>query len=120
MLAALIRLLLTPYGREPRRVFWLASVALWFALSVSWWTLESAFGRSATWFVHVPFVWMQAMLAIKRLHDRARSGFWLLLVLVPLLGPLWLLVEFLLRGTRGRNRFGADPHRRRHDFHTVS
>ena len=46
---------------------------------------------------------------IRRLHDTDRSGWWLLIVLVPFIGPIWLLVLTVLDGTIGENRFGADP-----------
>lgn len=47
---------------------------------------------------------------VKRWHDRDKSGWWVLVNLVPVIGPLWGLVECgFLRGTPGRNRFGADP-----------
>lgn len=46
----------------------------------------------------------------KRWHDRDKSGWWTLIILVPLLGPIWILVELgILEGTRGPNRFGPDP-----------
>ena len=47
--------------------------------------------------------------AIRRLHDTDRSGWWLLLVFVPLIGGLVLLVFFVLDGTPGSNRFGPSP-----------
>ncbi|MGI9264325.1 MAG: DUF805 domain-containing protein [Gammaproteobacteria bacterium] len=47
--------------------------------------------------------------AIRRLHDTDRSGWWLLLALVPLIGGLVLLVFFILDGTPGSNRFGPNP-----------
>ena len=46
---------------------------------------------------------------IRRLHDTDRSGWWLLLGLIPLVGPIVLLVFFCFEGTREENRFGADP-----------
>ena len=53
--------------------------------------------------------WPNLAVGIKRCHDRGRSGWFLLIGLVPLLN-LWLLVELaFLRGTPGTNRFGADP-----------
>jgi len=48
--------------------------------------------------------------AVKRCHDRDRSGWFLLIFLVPWVGQLWLLIELgFLRGTVGPNRFGPDP-----------
>lgn len=46
---------------------------------------------------------------VRRLHDLDRSGWWLLIMLIPLVGTLLLLIYFCLRGTAGPNRFGADP-----------
>jgi uncharacterized membrane protein YhaH (DUF805 family) len=48
-------------------------------------------------------------LSIRRLHDLDRSGWWFLLIFIPLIGGIWLLVWFCMRGTRGTNRFGPDP-----------
>lgn len=42
----------------------------------------------------------------RRLHDIDRTGWWLLLVLVPLIGTLVLLWFLVQPGTPGRNRFG--------------
>ena len=46
---------------------------------------------------------------IRRLHDTDRTGWWVLIVIVPIIGFIWLLVLLILEGTPGRNRFGADP-----------
>lgn len=46
---------------------------------------------------------------VRRLHDTDRSGWWLLLSLVPLVGTIVLLVFLCLDGSSGPNRFGADP-----------
>ena len=44
---------------------------------------------------------------IKRFHDRDKSGWWVLIGLIPIIGPIWLLVECgFLKGTPGPNRFG--------------
>lgn len=47
--------------------------------------------------------------AVRRLHDQDKSGWLLLLVLIPLLGWFALFVLMCLGGTRGANRFGPDP-----------
>ena len=46
--------------------------------------------------------------AVRRLHDIDRSGWWILIGLVPLGGIIILLVFACLRGTPGTNRFGSD------------
>jgi uncharacterized membrane protein YhaH (DUF805 family) len=47
--------------------------------------------------------------AVRRLHDTNRSGWWLLLGLLPVVGSLVLLVFFVLDSTPGTNRFGPNP-----------
>jgi uncharacterized membrane protein YhaH (DUF805 family) len=46
---------------------------------------------------------------VRRLHDTDRSGWWLLLFFVPLIGAIVLLVWLCTRGSHGYNRFGANP-----------
>ena len=54
----------------------------------------------------VPTVHVQ----IKRLHDRDKSGWWMMMAVFPVIGAIWLLVELgLLRGTQGPNQFGPEP-----------
>ncbi len=46
-------------------------------------------------------------IAIKRWHDRDKSGWWILIALIPIIGWIWALVETgFLAGTPGPNRFG--------------
>lgn len=46
---------------------------------------------------------------VRRLHDLEKSGWWYLLVFVPLIGALVLLYWATRKGTPGPNRFGEDP-----------
>jgi uncharacterized membrane protein YhaH (DUF805 family) len=46
---------------------------------------------------------------IRRLHDQDKSGWFILIGLIPIVGPIILLVFYFLEGTRGPNRFGPDP-----------
>jgi uncharacterized membrane protein YhaH (DUF805 family) len=46
--------------------------------------------------------------AIRRLHDLDRTGWWILLALIPVVGDIILLIWFCFKGTDGPNRFGAD------------
>ena len=46
---------------------------------------------------------------IRRLHDTDRSGWWLLIGLVPLVGFIVLIVFFVQDSRPGDNRFGANP-----------
>ncbi|MBU2712785.1 DUF805 domain-containing protein [Zooshikella harenae] len=46
---------------------------------------------------------------VRRLHDTDRSGWWILISLLPLIGIIVLLVFMFLDSTPGENNFGANP-----------
>jgi uncharacterized membrane protein YhaH (DUF805 family) len=46
---------------------------------------------------------------VRRLHDIDKSGWWILISLVPVVGGLVLLVMTCFDGTRGSNLYGPDP-----------
>jgi uncharacterized membrane protein YhaH (DUF805 family) len=46
---------------------------------------------------------------VRRLHDTDRTGWWLLIGLVPLIGAIVLLVFMLLDSQPGDNQYGANP-----------
>ena len=51
--------------------------------------------------------WITIAISIKRFHDRGKSGWWCLIVLIPLIGPIWWLIELgFLRGDPGPNTYG--------------
>jgi uncharacterized membrane protein YhaH (DUF805 family) len=54
--------------------------------------------------------WISLAVGVKRFHDRNKSGWWMLIILVPFFGHLWYLIECgFLRGTVGPNDYGPDP-----------
>jgi uncharacterized membrane protein YhaH (DUF805 family) len=46
---------------------------------------------------------------VRRFHDQDKSGWFVLLGLIPYAGGLILFIFMLLEGTRGPNQYGADP-----------
>ena len=48
-------------------------------------------------------------LTVRRLHDTGRSGWWLLVVLIPLIGVIVLLVFMVLDSQPEENRYGPNP-----------
>ena len=62
------------------------------------------------WIVLLLFLYPSLALYTKRWHDRGKSGWWSLILFVPIIGSIWFLVECgFLRGTEGPNQFGNDP-----------
>ena len=47
--------------------------------------------------------------AVRRLHDTNRSGWFYLIGLIPLIGGILLLVWYCTEGTHGDNDYGPDP-----------
>ncbi len=47
--------------------------------------------------------------AVRRLHDTGKSGWMLLVALIPLVGAIWLLVLMVTEGTPGENQYGSNP-----------
>lgn len=45
----------------------------------------------------------------KRWHDLDKSGWWLLIGLVPVIGLYALIMNGFVKGTEGRNQYGEDP-----------
>jgi len=75
--------------------------------------IASAIGPIAGGVIFVMVVlatWIHIAVAVKRYHDRNKSGWWVLIVFLPVIGGLWYLIECgFLFGTPGPNTYGPDP-----------
>jgi uncharacterized membrane protein YhaH (DUF805 family) len=94
-------------GRAGRAEFW------WFELSsFIIITVLSILGRVSVLFTVLGVIYALAVLVpgiavgVRRLHDTGRSGWWLLLWLVPIVGFIVLLVFLVGQGTPGQNQYG--------------
>ena len=47
--------------------------------------------------------------AVRRVHDLDRTGWWVCIFLIPIIGVIIFLFFACRRGTDGANRFGPDP-----------
>src|SRR5262245_14896631 len=82
-------------GRIPRRVYWAASVAIvlcYLAGAIA--QLEMLEEESAVYMLidtisTAVFWWISLAVSVKRWHDRDKSGWWVLIGLVPLVGLIW-------------------------------
>jgi uncharacterized membrane protein YhaH (DUF805 family) len=110
-------------GRNGRGMYWLISV-LQFALLG--WLLSGVFlaaikddknalalgFQNITTFMPILIVsgWLGWMNMIRRYHDRGKSGWWSLLVVAPIIGPIWQFIELgFCRGEDGDNQWGPPP-----------
>ncbi|HEY8707875.1 MAG TPA: DUF805 domain-containing protein [Burkholderiaceae bacterium] len=108
----LARILFSFEGRVPRKVYWLYGVLGPLLVSAMVQMLLGMVGVSeakSDLATTVLLIWPCAAVAAKRWHDLDRSGWWVLINLVPLIGLVWSLIENgLRRGSAGATRFGAD------------
>lgn len=115
-------------GRSRRREYWmfylftlmLGMVAGVVILAIALLLYTMNFSESAMGMVLVPlylilFVGCMALLvptlavAVRRFHDQDKSGWMILLALIPFVGGVIFLVFMCLEGTHGPNRYGPDP-----------
>jgi uncharacterized membrane protein YhaH (DUF805 family) len=107
------RILFSFDGRIGRRTWWLWGVAALLGLSLYATVLLRVAGVAAgttDLLVNLLLLWPALAISAKRWHDRGKSAWWTVVVLVPVIGWIWALIENgCLRGNRGANRYGAAP-----------
>ncbi|MFM2422859.1 MAG: hypothetical protein RL291_1389 [Pseudomonadota bacterium] len=55
-------------------------------------------------------IWISLATMIKRCHDRGKSGWWSLIVLIPIAGFIWMIIELgTFEGEPGTNAWGPNP-----------
>jgi uncharacterized membrane protein YhaH (DUF805 family) len=95
-------------GRARRAEYWWFSLA---TLIVG--VVLSVLGAVSSIFLILYYVYALAVLipslavGIRRLHDTDRSGWWLLIALIPLVGAIVLIVFLATDSTRGTNQYGV-------------
>lgn len=109
-----VRACLTKYadftGRSARSEFWyffLFNFVVQFVLSLLG-NMISIFGILSG-LVALALLLPGLAVSVRRLHDIDRSGWWLLIGFVPLVGAILLIVWDCTAGTPGDNRFGRNP-----------
>ena len=114
------QLYLSLSGRLPRSVFNWSFIAVLICFVILFVFVEAAFGRPNTLVLYPFMAWACLALATKRLHDRGQSMLWLLLLIIPLIGPLWCFITLCCRvGSQGENQYGDDILSRSADYLTV-
>ena len=119
------RLLFLFRGRVRRQFFWIVWLTLVAVNSVAWVIATTLTTKNRTvdslgtgaivaalclllWFL-VSF-WISLATQVKRWHDLDKSGWWVLIGLIPVIGGIWALVETgFLKGTVDSNQFGPAP-----------
>lgn len=97
-------------GRAGRQEFWMF-VVFNIVFSIAAAALDTIFGTWGAIGGLYALVVLIPGLAVgaRRLHDIGKSGWMLLLALIPLLGIIWLIILFATESTTGSNEYGAYP-----------
>jgi uncharacterized membrane protein YhaH (DUF805 family) len=77
-------------GKVRRGDFWYASLVVLSVLAIFDVGAGRFLERSIPLLICVPIVWSLFALCIKRYHDIGRSGWWMALLAIPILGPAWV------------------------------
>ncbi len=123
----MLRLLFSFEGRVNRAKYWLVHIGVALAVAIFWILVVGTVDvtahdprqrlaemRGTVLLTALPVAlflfWTSLAISVKRWHDRNKSGWWVLIGLVPVIGHLWFLIECgFLPGTPGPNNYGADP-----------
>ncbi|MFE0778041.1 DUF805 domain-containing protein [Streptomyces sp. NPDC058861] len=96
-------------GRARRKEFWMFTLFNFIAaviLSI----LDNVLGIQILSLIYTLAVFLPALgVSVRRLHDTGRSGWWILIALVPIVGFITLLVFNCLEGEQQQNAYGPNP-----------
>ncbi len=93
-------------GRICRKTYWIFSIPLAVIAFLSEWVIASH-NENISFLIFLAIFYPAMMINIKRAHDRNRTGWFSLVLLVPIIS-LWPLIEFgFLSGDESENKYGV-------------
>jgi uncharacterized membrane protein YhaH (DUF805 family) len=106
-------------GRARRMEYWMfalinviIALLLYSILFVGIFT-ESTFLSSIggiLYLVYILAVFLPGLgVSVRRLHDTNKSGWMILIALIPIIGAIWLIILYATEGDKGDNPYGPDP-----------
>jgi len=103
-------------GRARRKEYWMF-VLFYTIFGIVAVILDNVFGTASkdTGYGIIYGLYSLAMIlpalavAVRRLHDTGKSGWWLFISLIPLIGSIWLLVLLVTDGQPSENKYGPNP-----------
>jgi uncharacterized membrane protein YhaH (DUF805 family) len=102
-------------GRASRREYWMYMLIVCIVCLIISIIAAIIFTRDSTAYttinlmVNLVFLLPSICVLIRRLHDTGKRGIWAFLLLVPLVGPIVILVFALKKSQKGNNEFGPSP-----------
>ena len=95
-------------GRASRKEYWMF-VLFFFILLIGFLVLGALIGFPFVVLIYTLGLMIPCIsIAVRRLHDTSRSGWWLLIKLIPLIGAI-ILIIFLVQDSHEENQYGPNP-----------
>lgn len=103
-------------GRARRKEFWyfnLFNIIFFYVLLFIFGAIADASGN--IWIIFLSYVYSLLTLipslavSVRRLHDIGKSGAYILLSFIPLIGFIWLLILWCMEGESRPNQWGENP-----------
>ena len=99
-------------GRARRKEYWmftLFSSLISYAIQGIYYTTEMEPFNYLNMAFSIAILIPSLAVSVRRLHDVNKSGWFLLLYLLPIVGWIWLLILLCKNGEEGPNQYGSDP-----------
>lgn len=96
-------------GRARRKEYWMYTLFNCIAFAVLVF-VGFAVGTLIPYFLYLIAIILPTLaVGVRRLHDTGKSGWLMLIILIPLIGGVILFAFDCVEGNRGPNRYGPDP-----------
>ncbi|MEU0100762.1 DUF805 domain-containing protein [Streptomyces sp. NPDC006267] len=96
-------------GRARRKEYWMFAL-ISFVISLVLSIIGGLIGADFLSYIYAVAILVPTLaVGVRRLHDTGRSGWWLLLGLIPLVGAIILIVFLASEGKPETNQYGVNP-----------
>lgn len=99
-------------GRLNRQPYAQCILVVWVLSAILGWIVDSSTSGLLAILVGIISLVMAICtisFGVRRLHDLDKSGWWILVAIIPIVGFFFQLYLLFAKGTEGYNRFGEDP-----------
>ena len=96
-------------GRARRKEYWMFTfLNMIFAFGSV--LIDSMIGNPIFYIIYVLAMFIPGLaVSVRRLHDVGKSGWMILITLVPLIGAIWLIVLMVTDSNPAENQYGPNP-----------
>lgn len=100
-------------GRAPRAEYWYFYLFNFLVVLFVAFFGPAILGEAVTEFLvslyYLAIILPSLAVTFRRLHDIDKSGWWILIGVIPFIGWIWFFILMATKGTTGANQYGPDP-----------